>query len=202
MFFAETRVVTVKKVEIAPEYERAHFIGHALYNPGLTKEQLLTYAAALETDIEGKTGYKAFVVDINIKQYPPLMTDVDIIIDVPTTKSFGAKRFSPIDPLTLIAIIAICAAIFAFIVWLFWTTYLEKEKAYYCDQETPPSGPYNWAQYMAHLADKHPTKYEAAKDAGAKDWWTEIPSTVKWVIGGLVSIAGIALVVELVRRRR
>lgn len=197
--FSKSPEAWVEAVErpIAPEYERCHFIGHALYNPTLTKEKLMGYAEALETDIENKTGYRAFVVDIRIQHFAPIMTDVDIIIDVPTTKSLG-----PIEPLTLIAIVAICAAILAFIVWLFWTTYVEKIKLYYCDQETPPTAFEGWLQYVAHLKEKHPTKYSAIEESKSKAWWEEIPETVKWVIGGVVAVAAIGLVVELVRRRR
>lgn len=194
--------VEAKELPVAPEYERCHFIGHALYNPGLTTQQLLGYADTLETDIERKTGYRAFLIDIKIKHYPPVMTDVDIIIDVPTVKGLGAKKLSPIEPLTLIAIIAICAAIFAFIIWLFWTTYIEKVKLYYCDQETPPTVYEGWLQYVAHLKEKHPVKYTAIEESKSKDWWTEIPETIKWIVGGAIAVAAIGLVIELVRRSK
>jgi len=194
--------VTGEELPVAPEYERVHFIGHALYNPGLSKEQLLGYAATLETEIERRTGYNAFLVDITIKHFAPVMTDVDFIIDVPTVKGLGTKKLSPIDPLTLIAIIAIIAAVLAFIIWLFWTTYIEKVKLYYCDQETPPTAYEGWLQYVAHLKAKHPTKYSAIEESKSKDWWTEIPETIKWVVGGAVAVAAIALVVELARRSK
>lgn len=194
--FAETRVVTIKKVEVAPEYERIHFVGHALYNPGLTKPQLLGHATTLETEIERRTGYAAFVIDINIKHYPPFTTDVDFIIDVPTI-----KKLSPIAGITLIAIIAVCAAVFAFIVWLFWTTYIEKVKLYVCDQCPDYPRFEGWLQYVAHLKVKHPTKYEAIEESKSKDWWTEIPETIKWIVGGAITVAAIGLGIELVRRR-
>ena len=182
---------------VAPEYERAHFIGHALYNPALTRESLLGHAAALETEIENRTGYAAFLVDIKIKHYAPVMTDVDFIIDVPTE-----KVFSPIATITIIAIIAVCAAVFAFIVWLFWTTYIEKVKLYVCDQEEPPMMFEGWLQYVAHLKEKHPTKYDAIMEAEAKDWWRAIPELVKWIVAGAVAVTIGGVIIEVARRSR
>jgi len=193
LFFAETRVVTVKKVEIAPEYERVHFVGHALWNPTLTREQLMPQASALEEEIEQDTGYAAFVRDIKIQQYPPGMTDIDYIIDIPTTK------LGPIDPLTIIAIIAIIAAIFAWIIYLFWTSWIEKVKLYMCDQCTDHPTFEGWLNYLAHLKEKHPAKYEAIEENKSSNWWEGIPSTIKWVVGGVVVVSAIGLVVALVK---
>jgi hypothetical protein len=195
--FAETRTITVKKVEVAAEYERVHFIGHAVWNPSLTKEQLLEQASALETAIEQRTGYAAFLVDIQIKHFPPLMTDVDFILDVPTERKLG-----PIEPLTLIAIIAVIAAIFAIIIWLFWTTWIEKLKLYVCDQCPDYPRFEGWLNYVAHLAEKHPTKYKAIQESKTKDWWAEIPSTIKWIVGGVVVATVGGIVIALISRRR
>jgi len=199
--FAETREVAVELIPLAAEYERTHFVGHAAWNPSLTVKQLMDYAETLESQIEARTGYRAFLVDIRIMQYAPVMTDVDFIIDVPVTPTLGFKkaRFSPIDPLTLVAILAVCAAVYAWIIWLFWTTYVEKVKLYYCDQESPPSEYTGWEQYVAHLAEKHPTKYKAVQDAEAKNWWTEIPTMVKWIVGGAIAVSAILLVTAVVK---
>jgi len=194
LIYAETRRVTVPKIEVAPEYERVHFIGHAVWNPTITKEKVMDYAAQIEADVEQKTGYAAFLVDIRIQHYPPFTTDVDIIIDVPTTKSLG-----PIDPLTLIAIIAICAAILAWIIWLFWTSYIEKVKLYYCDQCPGTPSFEGWLNYVAHLKEKHPTKYEAIQESGSKNWWEGIPETIKWVVGGVVIVSVVGLVAALAK---
>lgn len=194
--FAETREVTVTKVEIAEKYERVHFVGHALWSPNITKEQLLAQAGRMEDEIETRLGYRAFLVDIQIKHFPPFTTDVDFIIDVPVIESL-----SPLGYFAMIAILAVCAVVFAFIVWLFWTTWLEYDKIYVCDQdgETPFSG--NWVQYQAHLAEKHPTKYQAIKEAQSGNWWAQFPEMVKWVVGGVVVFAAIGLIATFVRRR-
>lgn len=196
--------VEAKERPLAPGYERCHFIGHALWNPGLTKEQLMGYAKNLEISIEQQTGYRAFVVDIRIKQFPPFMTDVDFIIDVPTTKTLGFKirKYSPIAPLVLVAIIAVCAVALAFIAWLFWTTYVEKIKLYYCDQETPPTVYEGWLQYVAHLKEKHPTKYQAIQESKSTNWWEAITEAAKWIAGALIVVTVGGIITSVVRGRK
>jgi len=179
---------------VAPEYERVHFIGHAVWNPTITPESMAARAEDIETALEQKTGYRVFVVDILVHHYPPLMTDVDFVLDVPVE--------SPIAPLLLVAIIVALAALLAFIIWLFWTTYVEKVKIYICEQ--CPDYPQfdGWLDYVAHLAEKHPKKYEAIQENKAKNWWEEIPSAVKWVVGGVVVATVGSIVITLLRGRR
>lgn len=179
---------------VAAEYERVHFIGHAVWNPTITPDSMAERAKEIETGIEEKTGYRVFIVTISVTHYPPLMTDVDFVMDVPVE--------SPIAPLLLVAIIVALAALLAFIVWLFWTTWVEKIRKYYCDQETPPTEFEGWLQYVAHLAEKHPKKYQAIQESKSKNWWEEIPSTIKWVVGGVVAVTVGGIVVALLRRRR
>lgn len=179
---------------LAEEYERVHFIGHAVWNPTLTREDLLPRAEEIEEKIEQSTGYRVFLVNIAIVHYPPLMTDVDFVMDVPVE--------SPIAPLAIVAIIVALAALLVFIVWLFWTTYIEKVRLYYCDQETPPSVFEGWLQYVAHLKEKHPAKYQAIEENRAKNWWEEIPEAVKWIVGGVVVFTVGTIVVTLLRGRR
>jgi len=174
---------------VAEEYERVHFIGHALWNPTLTAEQLKAQAESIQADLQSKSGYRVFLVDIAIQQHPPFTTDVDFILDVPVA--------SPIGPLAIVAIIAALAVILAFIVWLFWTTYVEKVKEYYCDQETPPTRFDGWLAYVAHLAEFHPTKYNAIQESKTKNWWEEIPSTIKWIVGGVVGVTALTVVIAL-----
>ena len=179
---------------LAAEYERVHFIGHAVWNPLIDVDELKARAKEIETEIEQRTGHKVFLVNIGIFHYPPLMTDVDFVMDCPVE--------SPIAPLAIIAIIAALAALFALIVWLFWTTYIEKVKLYYCDQCPGTPSFEGWLNYVAHLAEKHPTKYAAIQENKAKNWWEEIPSTVKWVVGGVVAVSVTSVAVALIRRRR
>ena len=209
--FAETREITVPLIKVAKEYERVHFIGHALYKPDVTKEMLMPYAGRIREEIEAKTGYQTFLVDIAVKQWPPIMTDVDFIFDVPVVTSFSRTRvelkekFSPIDPVTATIIIGIIVAAILFLVFMFWTYWSEKHKIYYCDQESPPSQFTGWKEYIAHLAEKHPKKYEAIKESEANDWWTAIaklPEMVKWAVGGLVVVTAVSLVASLIPKRR
>ena len=189
-----TPTITVTLYPDAEKYELTHFIGHTLYSPLLTKASLMGHGLALEAEIAKQTGYAAYLRDIKIKHYAPTMTDVDFIIDAPSE--------SPLATATIIIIIAALALIFGFIVWLFWTTYIEKEKLYYCDQCLDVPSFQGWLQYVAHLKQFHPTKYEAIEEAGEKDWWTEIPELIKYVVVGAVVIAGLGLAVELIRRFR
>jgi len=179
---------------VAAEYERVHFIGHAVWNPLIDVDELKARAEEIEDEIERKTGYRVFLVNIGIFHYPPLMTDVDFVMDVPIE--------SPIAPLAIVAIIAALAALFALIVWLFWTTYIEKIRLYYCDQCPGTPSFEGWLNYVAHLAEKHPTKYEAIQENKAKNWWEEIPEAVKWVVAGVVVFTVGTVVVVLLQGRR
>lgn len=153
----------LSKRKLAPSYERTHFIGHALWAPKLTRDQLLPYATDIEKRIEAETGFSAFVRDIQIRHFPPFKTDIDFVIDVPIA--------SPIAPLVIAGIIAICVAVVVVAVFLWWTVWVEKSKLYYCEQCPDTPSFQGWDIYMGHLKDVHPEKYEGAKEAGAKPWW-------------------------------
>lgn len=206
--YAETRDISVPLIQVAEQYERTHFVAHAIYAPGVTRDSLMAHATQIENDIENKVGYKAPVHDIQIKHFPPFMTDVDFIIDVPVVPTMGYRRgkFSPIAPLVLVAILAVLAVIALGLIILFWTvaseTILGKVWPYYCDQESPPSQYQGFEQYLAHLAEKHPTKYKAIQDAESNNWWQQLSKTVQWVIGGGIAIALIGLIAAATRRTK
>jgi len=191
---SEMRTLEFKLGKSAPSYERVHYVHHYLYNPNFTKDNLMPFAGKIEDAIYEETGYLAYLVDIQIKHFLGLYTDVDFIIDSPSA--------SPIDPLTIaailkaIAIVIAVIAILGIVVLLFITVWSEKYKIYYCDQHYPPKAYTGWQQYMAHLAAEHPKKYEAAKEAGGGDWWTK-PIIA---IGGLLILGLLAY--GLVTRRR
>lgn len=202
--FAETREITVTRIPVAKEYERVHFIGHALYKPGITKEALMPYAGQIQDRVMEETGYKVWLRDVAVKHYPPFLTDVDFIFDVPvvSTSSIGRKKFSPIDPVTaLIIIIALVVALY-FIVFMFWTLYTEKYKIYYCDQESPPAEFTGWDAYLAHLAEKHPKKYDAIVKAKATDWWVAIPEALKYIAVAAVAVTAVGLIASAIPKRK
>lgn len=177
---------------IAPEYERVHFIGHAAYNPGISREQLMAMASEIELEIEQRTGFNVFLVNVAVKHYPPFMTDVDYVMDVPTS--------SPIAFLTIIAILVALGVIFAFIVFLFWTTWIDKLKIYVCDQCSDYPTFEGWLDYIAHLKVKHPAKYDAIMEAKSTDWWAKIPSMIKWVAGAAVAVTVVSLIATFIPR--
>jgi len=179
-------------VEATPPvvYERVHFIGHAVYDATITADSMRARAKDIEDALLLKTGKKVFVVKIMVKQYSPSMTDVDFVLDVPSS--------SPIAGTLLVGIITGLASLLVAIVWLFWTVYSQTTKKYYCDQETPPSIFDNWSLYLAHLEEKHPAKYSAIEQAGSSNWW-EGPSLLTLLLGGAIAATAITVGVVLVR---
>ena len=160
--------ITLKLGEVAEEYERVHYVHHYVRNTKLTKENLLPYAGKIADQIYVETGYMAFVRDIKVKHLA-LTTDVDFIIDSPAG--------SPIAPLVIIGVLKAIAlviaaiAILGLVIRLFTTVWSEKFKEYICDQCPDYPAFTGWKMYLAHLAEFHPTKYEAVKDE--KDWWVK-----------------------------
>jgi len=192
--------VSVEGYPLAPEYERVHFVGTALFNIGITKKLLNEQADEAMSKLQEQVGYRVFLVDIKVKPHG-LWTDVDFIMDVP----YGYEGSPAVALATVVAFIVahwqfIVVAILAlaFIVWLYWTTWIETSKIYYCDQcpEFPAFEGYD--QYLAHLAAFHPEKYEAASD---EPWWEqlfELGKYIPWVVGGTVALA----LIRAVSRRR
>ena len=158
--------ITLMLGEVAEEYERVHYVHHYVKNEKLTRDNLLPYAGKIADQLYLETGYMAFVHDIRVKHYA-VTTDVDFIIDCPAG--------SPIAPAVIIAAIKAVALVIAaiallgIVILLFVTVWTEKYKEYICEQ--CPDFPVftGWKQYLAHLAEVHPTKYEAVKDE--KAWW-------------------------------
>lgn len=189
---------------LAPEYERVHFVGTALFNIGITKELLDAKADEALSKLEEKIGYRVFLVDIRVTPHG-LWTDVDFVMDVP----YGYEG-SP--AITLVAAIAFIAAnwqgiilaiiALAFIIWVFWTTWIEKSKIYYCDQcPTFPSFE-GYDLYLAHLAAFHPVKYEAAS---VEPWWEKLAGWGKyipWIVGGIVGITLLNVIASAASRKR
>lgn len=194
---------------LAPEYERVHFVGTALFNLGITESLLNEHADEAMSKLQEKVGYRVFLVDIKIKPRG-LWTDVDFIMDVP----YGYEDASlPVQGLPVQLYIAAFWIIanwkwiivgilaLAFIVWLYWTVWIEKTKIYYCDQcpEFPSFQGYD--QYLAHLAAFHPEKYEASVD---EPWWEQLFELGKYIpliVGGLVTIAALATLRAFAPRR-
>lgn len=189
---SDVRAVTIKCAKLADEYERVHFIGHAEYNPDLTAGMFLEKAGEIADDVCARTGYIAFVRDIKVKHFPPKMTDVDFVIDCPAG--------SPVPPIIIVAVIAVlilAVAAVAYVVWMFWTTWTEKYEVYYCDQCEEYPEFKGWRMYLAHLAEFHPKKYEAAKDE--EPWWEKIMLPI-----GILLLLGLAIMVapKLIPERR
>ena len=185
MVRSDTVAVTVTEVPeypLAPAYERVHFIGTALFNLGITEKKLKEHSDEIVARLQEETGYRVFLINIKVK-HRVLWTDVDFVFDVPYEEK------SPIDPYTVYFFLKVLAAVLlaiaalAFIVWLFWTTWIEKVKIYYCDQHPDPRPFEGYKAYLAHLADAHPEKYEAASD---KAWWEKIPEMIPMILWGLV----------------
>ncbi len=186
---------------LAPEYERVHFVGTALFNIGITDKLLNKHADEAMNKLQEKVGYRVFLVDIRIKPHGA-WTDVDFVMDVPYGYESGSLPVQGLPVQLYIAIqfiiahwkiIVISIIALGFIIWLFWRVYVETTKIYYCDQcpEFPPFQGYN--QYLAHLAAFHPEKYEASVD---DPWWEkllELGKYIPWVVGGTVAIALIKL---------
>ncbi|MBA7595669.1 hypothetical protein ES703_02634 [subsurface metagenome] len=187
---------------LAPEYERVHFVGTALFNIGITESLLNAHADEALSKLQEKVGYRVFLVDIKIKPHGA-WTDVDFIMDVP----YGYEGSPAVTLAAAVAFIIanwkfIVVAILAltFIVWLYWTVWIENTKIYYCDQcpEFPSFKGYD--QYVAHLAAYHPEKYEASVE---EPWWEallELGKYVPWIVGGAVAIAALATVRSFARR--
>ena len=184
---------------LAPEYERVHFVGTALFNIGITEKNLNAQADEMMSKLQEKVGYRVFLVDIKVTQHG-LWTDVDFIMDVP----YGYEG-SPAVALT--AVMAFIVKILPWIivgliiVWVFWTMYIDKLKLYYCDQCPGFPSFQGYQQYLAHLAEFHPKKYEAASE---EPWWEKLAGLVKyvpWIIGGLVTITLINAVASAASRR-
>jgi len=190
----DTRTVTITFAPLAENYERVHYVGHALFNPNLTKENLMGVAHEIEKQIFLETGYRAFVRDIRVKHYADLYSDVDFVIDSPTE--------SPIAPAVIIGILKAIAlviaalAVLGVVIWLFWTVYIEKEKVYVCEQCPDFPSFSGWDQYVAHLKAAHPEKYEAVEKSGADDWFTKPIMAA----GGVILLLIVLLM--LIERRR
>lgn len=189
---------------LAPEYERVHFVGTALFNIGITDKLLKEHADEIVNGLQEKVGYRVFLADIKVTPHG-LWTDVDFIMDVP----YGYEG-SP--AITLVAVIAFIAAnlkwiilgiiALAFIIWVFWTMWIEKVKIYYCDQCPGFPSFEGYDLYLAHLAAFHPVKYEAASE---EPWWEkliELGKYIPWIVGGLVGVAVINAIASLASRRR
>ena len=204
----QSEIVTVNVEEeveypLAPEYERVHFVGTALFNIGITEKLLNDHANEAMSKLQEKVGYRVFLVDIKVKPHG-LWTDVDFIMDVP----YGYEGSEPVTLSVVIAFIianwkfiVVAILALAFIAWLYWTVWIERTKIYYCDQcpEFPSFKGYD--QYLAHLAAFHPEKYEASVE---EPWWealVELGKYVPWVIGGLVTIAALATIRAFAPRR-
>jgi hypothetical protein len=198
----QSDIVTVNVSEVieyplAPEYERVHFVGTAIFNIGITEKLLNEHADEAMSKLQEKLGYRVFLVGIKVKPHG-LWTDVDFIMDVPYGYEEGGLPVQGL-PVVLAAVIAFIAAnwqfiivaivAFAFIVWVFWTTWIEKSKIYYCDQCPNFPSFQGYDQYLAHLAAYHPEKYQAASET---PWWEKLLKLgkyVPWVVGGLVALS-------------
>ncbi|GAI92412.1 unnamed protein product [marine sediment metagenome] len=208
----QSDIVTVTVEEpveypLAPEYDRVHFVGTALFNIGITEKRLNEHADEAMKKLEEKVGYRVFLVDIKVEPHGA-WTDVDFIMDVP----YGYEQDLPVQGLPVTLYIAafwiiehwklILAGIIVlgFIIWIFWTVWIEKSKIYHCDQCPDFPAFQGYDQWLAHLAAFHPEKYEAAAD---DPWWEQLMELAKyipWVVGGLVTIAALATVRALARR--
>jgi len=182
---------------LAPEYERVHFVGTALFNIGITENLLNAHADEMMSKLEEKVGYRVFLVDIKVKPRG-LNTDVDFIMDVPYGYESGSLPVQGLPVALYIAIEFIIAywkvillAILAlgFIIWLLWTIWVEKLKIYYCDLCPDFPSFKGYKAYLAHLAEFHPDAYDAIAD---DPWWEQLFALGKyipWVVGGAVTIA-------------
>lgn len=196
---SETKSLTVKIGRVAPSYERVHYVHHYLYNPNLTVDNMMPFAGKIEDAIFEETGYLARLVDIQVRHFYDLYTDVDFVIDSPSE--------SPIAPAVIVAILKAIALIIALIailgviVLIYITVYSEKYKVYYCDQHDPPLAFEGAQVYAAHLAEFHPEKYKAWKEAG-ENWWERLVSLAPLLIFGVIIVALAPVAEKLIPERR
>lgn len=198
-------VVIPPEYPLAPEYDRVHFVGTALFNIGITEKLLNEHADKAMSKLEEKVGYRVFLVDIKVTPHG-LWTDVDFIMDIP----YGYETDLPVQGLPVALYIAaawiveywkwilVGTLVLAFIVWIYWTVWIEKSKIYHCDQCPDFPAFKGYDQWLAHLAAFHPEKYEAAAD---DPWWEqlfELGKYIPWVVGGAVAVA----LIGAVSRRR
>ncbi len=194
---------------LAPEYERVHFVGTALFNIGITERLLNDHADEAMNKLQEKVGYRVFLVDIKVKPHG-LWTDVDFIMDVPYGYEAGGLPVQGFA-VTLSAAIAFIMAnwkiilaailVLGLIIWLFWTVWIEKFKIYYCDLCPDFPSFQGYDAYLVHLAAVHPDAYDAISD---DPWWehiSELAKYIPWVIGGAVAIAALATVRAFAPRR-
>ena len=193
---------------LAPEYERVHFVGTALFNIGITEKLLNAHADEMMSKLEEKVGYRVFLVDIKVKPRG-LNTDVDFIMDVPYGYESGSLPVQGLPVALYIAAeillaywkwILVGVIALAFIVWLFWTTWIEKTKIYYCDICPDHPAFQGYDQYLAHLAEFHPLAYEAVAE---DPWWEQLLDLgkyVPWVVGGAIVISALGVVKALASR--
>jgi len=168
---SEVRGLSIRLAKTAATYERVHYIGYTAWQPKATADLFWEKAGELLDEIVARTGYIAYLRDIKIYTWAgsPIMA-VDFVIDSPSESPIIAATVTAI--LLALAKVFVAVAIIGAIIWLFWTTWIEKEKKYVCEQcpEFPSFD--GWAAYLGHLAEKHPTKYEAAK--AVKPSWEKI----------------------------
>jgi len=203
--------VTVDEVPeypLAPEYDRVHFVGTALFNIGITEKLLNEHADEAMSKLEEKVGYRVFLVDIKVKPRG-IWTDVDFVMDVPYGYEEGSLPVQGLPVQLYIAafwiiehwkLILLAILALGFIIWLSWMVWIEKSKIYYCDQCPDFPSFQGYDQWIAHLAGVHPEKYEAAAD---DPWWEqlmELGKYIPWVVGGLVAIAALGTVRAFARK--
>lgn len=204
MVQSETVTVTTEEAPeypLAPEYDRAHFVGTTLFNIGITRDLMEEHADEMMSKLEEQMGYRVFLVDIKVTPRG-LWTDVDFVMDVP----YGYEQDGlPVQGLPVALYIAaeiiiaywkwiiVGTLALAFIVWIYWTTWIETTKIYYCDQCPEFPAFEGYSLYLAHLAAYHPEKYEAAAD---DPWWEkliDLGKYIPWVVGGLVAVSALGV---------
>lgn len=199
----QSEVVTVYVDEVpeyplAPEYERVHLVGTALFNLGITKKLMDDHADEMMRKLEEKVGYRVFLVDVKVTPRG-LWTDVDFVMDVP----YGYQSDLPVQglPVTLYIaafwilahwkLILLATLAISFVIWISWMIWIEKSKIYYCDLCPDHPSFQGYDQYLAHMAEFHPEAYEAIADDPWWEKWMELGKYVPWVIAGFVAVAAL-----------
>jgi len=201
MVGSDERTLTLTLVKRASSYEVVHYIGHAGYNPNLKASDLIAHKARIEEEIAKQTGFAAFVRNINIRHYAPFLTDVDFVIDSPSESPIAPVVIGGVIAALKIALPVILALIgLAIVIFLWWTSWVEKEKVYICEQDDPPTRWDGWLAYVGHLKEAHPTKYAGVLEAQSHNWWEQITGVVPWIVGGAIVLAVLGLLPK--RRER
>lgn len=178
---------------VIAEFLVTHFVAHCTYSPTISKADPRLIQKMYEVEAQFEEEYKMDIefVDIEIKQYPLInRTDIDFIFKIPGSGPI------PLIALALIAIIVIAVTAIVVIAFLWWTTWIEKEKVYLCEQDDPIIEIHGWAAYKAHLEKAHPEKYGDI-EAGIDNWW-EFVEWMKYIPLLIVAAIAIPIVVPLI----